>query len=106
VQRLAAIVLATCFAALGTGALRFAHDASHAYADARHPEGSGSVPQHDETNCDLHALLNAPLMHAGAVPLLVLLGLFVAFLTVLAPQPVSVRVLSRIDCRGPPSCAF
>ena len=110
-RRIGAIVLALCFVALGTGALRFAHDKAHAYADARAARsGSGSdsdpLPHHDETNCDLHALLNAPLMPAGAVPLLVLLGLFVAFLTLLAPQPVSVRVARRIDCRGPPSFLF
>jgi len=115
-RRLGAIVLAACFAALGTGVLRYAHDAAHAYADARGADARGAdargadesapAPQHDETNCDLHALLKAPLVHAGAVPLLVLLGLFVAFLTLLAPQPVTVRLIRRIDCRGPPACAF
>lgn len=114
------ILLFACFAALGSGLLRYAHDAVHARQDAREearlvatrgdaPSTPAPVPapaprHHDETNCDLHAQLNAPLMHATAVPLLVFLGLFVAFLTLLAPPLVTQRVITRLDCRGPPAC--
>ena len=112
-HRFAAILLAACFAALGTGVLRYAHDAAHAYADAHGSDGAVHAPDHDhvpphhdETNCEVHALLNAPIVGPGVVPALVLLGLFVAFLTLLAPRPVRARVLARIDCRGPPSSSF
>ena len=113
-KRLASIVLVVCFAGLGSGWFRHAHDAAHATADAaafntgpRHGASAPSpapadVPRHDESNCSLHALLNAPLVHAAAVPLLVLAGVFVAFLSLLAPPPVSRRHFDRLDCRGPP----
>ena len=41
-------------------------------------------------------------LSVGWVPLLICLGLFVAFLTLLTPQLASQRVAIRIDCRGPP----
>ena len=114
VKRCAPVLLVLSFTALGSGLLRHAHDAAHAREDAhlaaaREEAPSKPVPlpaHHDETNCEFHALLNAPLIHDSAVPVLVLLGLFVAFLTLLAPQPVTVRLIRRIDCRGPPACAF
>jgi len=37
-------------------------------------------------------------------PLLVQLGLFVAFLTLLATPVTRLRLPARIDCRGSPSC--
>jgi hypothetical protein len=114
-KRLASIVLLICFAGLGSGWFRHAHDVAHAAADAaafqaRAGHGNSSAPapsdapRHDESNCSLHALLNAPLLHAAVLPLLVLAGLFVAFLSLLAPPPVSRRHIDRLDCRGPPSC--
>ena len=59
---------------------------------------------HDESNCEFHAQLHLPLLVTAWVPLLVLAGLFVAFLTLLAASPVSHRFPIRIDCRGPPVC--
>ena len=41
---------------------------------------------------------------AGWVPVLVCLGLFAAFLTVLSPRLTPQRVPPRTDCRGPPAC--
>jgi hypothetical protein len=99
--RVAAMVLAVSFLCLGTGLLRYAHDAAHAREDA-----NKTVPDprpHDETNCDLHARLSAPMTAAPVLPALVLLGVFVAFLTLL-PTPVAhLRLPGRIDCRGPPT---
>jgi hypothetical protein len=114
-KRLATILLVICFAGLGSGWFRHAHDAAHAAADAAaiqagpgHGHSSSpapaDAPRHDESNCSVHALLNAPLVHAAIVPLLVLAGLFVAFLSLLAPPPVSRRHIDRLDCRGPPPC--
>lgn len=111
----AALVLALCFLGLGSGVLRFAHDRAHASEDARLdaaaraqglPVDPASGRQHDESNCDLHALLGAPLAVTSAVPVLVQLGLFLAFLTMLSAPVARLRLPGRIDCRGPPSCQF
>ena len=114
VKQFISMVLAFCFAGLGSGLFRFAHDATHAAEDARSvplAKSDGTreptpapPPRHDESNCTVHSLLTAPLLNPAVVPLLVLTGLFVAFLTLLAPVPVSRRPLSRLDCRGPPAC--
>ena len=113
----APIVLIACFLALGSGALRFAHDAQHAREDAGvsctegagggEPHSQGHGPHHrhhDASNCALHALLGAPLLAATAVPVLVQLGLAAAFLALLSPPAAQLRLPARIDCRGPPSC--
>lgn len=133
-NRIAAILLCCCFAALSTGAAEWFHNLEHAREDAQRREAeagaasAGSshagchhhhhaddthapagddapVPvHHDENNCDVHARLHMPLMTAGYVPVLVCLGLFVAFLTQLAPTPTSANTPLRIACRGPPAC--
>ena len=112
VGRVAALLLSLCFVGLGSGVLRFAHDAAHAHDDARVdaaaraaglPVDPAGRHAHDESNCDLHALLNAPLLAAQTVPLLVQLGLFVAFLTLLSNPVTRLRLPARIDCRGPPA---
>jgi hypothetical protein len=46
-----------------------------------------------------------PIMNVGWVPLLVFLGLFVAFLSLLATSLIPRPLPARIDCRGPPVCA-
>jgi hypothetical protein len=118
VKRGVPVLLILCFGALGSGLLGYAHNAVHALQDAREvahaftnrtdampaPAPAPAPRHHDETNCDLHAQLSAPLMHSAVVPLLVFLGLLVAFLTQLAPPLVTQRVITRLDCRGPPPC--
>jgi hypothetical protein len=126
-HRLAPILLAISFTLLGSGTLEHVHNLDHAARDAaaanEGPEGPGhacdaahghahdadgnhhpGVPGHDESNCDIHAQLQAPLLAARWVPLLVCLGLFVAFLTLLSPRLTPQRVPLRTDCRGPPIC--
>jgi hypothetical protein len=106
------MVLVCAFVLLGTGVLRHWHDAVHALADARALLAATSdtephdhqPPIHDASNCDVHAQLAMPLTVDGIVPLLILLGLFVAFLSMVAPEPVHVRPTLRLDCRGPPAC--
>lgn len=104
-----AILLLVVFGATGSGALSRLHDLAHAQQDARHGDchheqapTHEQLPSHDETNCDLHAMLRAPAMAGTTVPVLIGLGLFVAFLTQLSPAPHAQRVPERIDCRGPP----
>ena len=112
VRFFAGILLLVVFGATGSGALARLHDLAHAHQDHHYPhhpehshdhgEHAPAQPAHDETNCDLHAMLRAPVMAGTTIPLFILLGLFAAFLTQLAPRLHSQRVPTRIDCRGPP----
>ena len=115
VRRFAAIPLIVCFLALGTGAARYAHALEHARADAlaarAHEPGAGgdhnhqpAAPRHDETNCEFHARLSAPMITAAMVPLLVFMGVFVAFLSVLAQPLWSQQRVVPFHSRGPPAC--
>ena len=109
-RRVIAIFLTLVFTALGSGALNWLHDLTHdrqdSIADARSTgeDQSDHHRSHNESNCDLHALLRAPVTTTAWVPLLVLLGLFFAFLTQLAPSLLSQPTFCWIDCRGPPAC--
>lgn len=111
VRRTPAILLLLCFAALGTGAAEYLHNLQHAAEDRREDAVALSLGQpiehhhHDETNCDTHAQLHIALFITNWVPLLVFLGLFVAFLTLLDTPLIPRRQPVRIDCRGPPPCA-
>src|SRR5687768_15998863 len=98
-RRFSAILLLLSVAALGSGALRYVHERAHAAADAHYhcDDGAGSehdgpvhAPLHDESNCFLHAMLKLPMLGAGHVPVLVFVGLFIAFLTSM-PAPVLCR---------------
>jgi hypothetical protein len=115
VFRVAALILVVAFLALGTGAVAHVHNLVHAMQDSTaHAEGhehhatAEQVPyhppdHHDDTNCATHAQLSLPLLGAQWVSLLVLLGIFVAFLTCLTAVPVAHQPLLRLDCRGPPA---
>ena len=92
------------FLALGTGSVEYAHNAHHGAEDAHHSHPDEPAPVHDDSNCPVHAQLHQPLIAAPVVVLLISAGLFVAFLTHLAPEPATVRLPARIDCRGPPPC--
>ena len=106
---MAAIVLVLCYACLGSGTLEHWHNAEHAAEDARLMSAAKKagapldhVPFHTDFNCPVHARLHLPILGGRCVPLLVCLGLLVAFLTLLRPTPAPQRALARIDCRGPP----
>ena len=109
-NRLAAILLILCFAGIGSGALEYWHDLEHDVEDARadaiaKAAGLPVVPhEHDESNCPVHAQLHMPLLTVAWVPLLVCLGLLIAFLTLIEPVYVPQPIPARIDCRGPPIC--
>lgn len=105
-RRLPSILLLLCFLALGTGLALYLHDLQHDRADAAAVTGSKRshhAPIHDENNCQFHAALRAPALSQGWTPLLISLGLFVGFLTLLAPPLLSQQRWARIDCRGPPA---
>jgi len=109
---LVGLILATCILAIGTGTAEYLHDLDHDRedaAEARIAKASGLPdkphPIHDETNCRTHAALHALAIAGGWVPVLIALGLFVAFLTQLATTLRSQHPTWSIDCRGPPVCA-
>jgi hypothetical protein len=110
-RRFPSILLIAAFLALGTGALSYLHNVDHRHLEREHaslatrdglPPRPSPLP--DDNNCKTHAQLHQPVSAAAWTPLLVFLGLFVAFLTLLTPEPVSYRPLLRLDCRGPPAC--
>ena len=110
-HRLTCIFLLFAIAGLGSGLFEYLHHLSHEREDAqaiaaaaREGQPAPAVPVHDESNCPIHRQLHLPTISIGWVPLLVLLGFFVAFVTELAPPLVSQRRFFRIDCRGPPAC--
>ena len=96
-RRIATILLIVLLAAVGSGAMLHVHN-----DEARHTAADDGG-HHDDANCLLHALLKGPMVTGGVTVLLVCLGLFVAFLTLLASQPAVQKVITRLDCRGPPA---
>jgi hypothetical protein len=106
-QRVAAIVLVLCFIAVGSGAIEYLHNAQHAAEDARIAavgfQSDHGRPFHDDSNCAFHTQLHLPAMPAAWVPLLICLGLFVAFLSLLLPPLLPQRTAVLITCRGPPA---
>jgi hypothetical protein len=106
VRRFTSIFLLGSFLFLGSGLLERVHNLVHEHQDAaaaHRQHGSETPPPHDETDCFLHGLLRAPVMSVGWVPVLVFLGLFVAFVSELADRPTLAKLPSRLDCRGPPA---
>ena len=105
-HRIAAISLVLCFAAIGSGTMEHWHNAQHAAEDAKASAASHSDsdrPFHDDFNCAFHTQLHLPAMPAAWVPLLICLGLFVAFISLLLPPLVPQRSAAPISCRGPPA---
>src|SRR5262249_36497404 len=111
VRRFVSGLLIVFFLALGTGTIEYVHNLEHAWDDAMavaRARDAGKpppvVPAHDDSNCFVHAQLHMPTIAQGWVPLLILLGLLVAFLTQLPISAPSVPLRLRLDCRGPPAC--
>ncbi len=102
VRRIGANILILAFAALGSGLLLHVHNAAHAAEHAQHGEHH-SIPI-DTSSCDLHGKLTLPMLSVGFTPVLIALGLFVAFLTQLTAAWDSAFAHVRLDCRGPPVC--
>lgn len=110
-RRASAIFLLVSMAALGTGLLGRLHAAVHPgeHAGRLAATSCDDAPSHpghhreDHADCRIDLLLKAPVTSVASVPTLVLVGLFVGFLTLLSQALVSARVPSRLDCRGPPA---
>lgn len=103
-RRFASILLLLGFVTLGTGLLENLHLQSHLQEHQRTKLAQDDTNHSDPSACDcqLCLQLHLPTISAGWVPLLICLGLFVAFLTLLDPSPMPQRAAVRIDCRGPP----
>ena len=121
-RRLFSILLLVTFSALGSGWLSHVHAQTHAMEDAaaarshvahaghhhHHHEPTRDqkrdrTPSHDETNCDLHAMLRAPVASLTTAPVLVLAGGIVGRMSLGSESLVAQRTQAWIDCRGPPS---
>jgi hypothetical protein len=108
VQRIIAIALLAVFSATGSGWLNYLHlqehiaphHLSYAAPNISTPTGEG----HDESNCPTCLTLHMPFAASGYVPLLICLGLLIAFLSLLAPRPVARHIPVWIQSRGPPVC--
>ena len=109
-RRIGAIILIVCYALLGSGAVERWHNAQHAIEDAAAlvSAGSSQLPQgsplHTDWNCPFHSQLHLAAMAVGWVPLLICLGLFLAFLSLLPVRVAPVRAVIALACRGPPVC--
>ena len=111
-NRATSYLLLFVFLSLGTGGAEYVHNLQHAAEDAREDAiaaASGHHSEehhHDESNCAVHAQLHMSFMSIGWVPLLISLGLLIAFLTLIATPLIPRRVPARADCRDPPACFF
>ena len=108
-MRFVAAILIACYVALGSGAMERWHNAQHAADDAAQLSVTSRagipfapISDHNDTNCAIHGLIHFSTSVVAWVPLLICLGLFIAFLTML-PRPIPVaRYFHFVSCRGPP----
>ena len=106
VQRAVGIILLIVFAAAGSGLLKYLHlrqDAAAAIQLLPHSGVSLPHEDHDEKNCPICMTLHAQIVAAGYVPLLICLGLLLAYLSLIAPLPVTRPIPVWIESRGPPA---
>ena len=102
---------------MGSRALEYLHNRAHELEDRMEDQAeaavsveSHSVPahqehHHDESNCQMHAHLHMAIITFSWTPLLIWLGIWIAFLSFLAIPLIPRLVPERIHCRGPP-CSF
>ena len=111
VKRFIIPMMVACLLALATGTVEYVHNLQHdredrAEAAAAHAAGLPENDQprhHDDSNCAFHRQLHVPIAFTPMIPLLILLGILVAFLSLLSPPLVAQRVPGRLTCRGPPA---
>jgi len=108
-RRFALLLLLVCFLALGSGYALYLHEQEHAREDAEEAAALKAAglpapehPDHDDNNCPVHAQLHMLMVTGTVLPVIVLLGLAVAFLTELPAQAPTSHVPLVADCRGPP----
>jgi len=118
VRSLATYALLGTFFLIGSGALEYVHNWAHELEDRLNDQAEAAaapIPpanlrrlpvhrehEHDENNCEVHAQLHMAIIVYSWTSELIWLGVWIAFLTLLA-VPLIPRLLPvRIDCRGPP----
>jgi hypothetical protein len=98
-----------CMLGIGSGALEYVHNLQHEAEDAREDaiaaaDGHAAESHHhDENNCEVHAKLHMAIILYAWVPLLIWLGLWIAFVSLLAVPLIPRQLPVRFDCRGPPA---
>jgi hypothetical protein len=98
--------LLAVFATTGSGLLKYLHLREDAAAISPLLPGPGiSLPHqdHDENNCPICVTLHMQIAVAGYVPLLICLGLLLAFLSLITPPLFARPVPVWIESRGPPA---
>ncbi len=111
-RRGASLFLIAWITALGSGALQYFHELDHLRQDSLFDAAlkAHALPtsheDHDEADCPVCIQLHIPLWVASWAPLLLFLGLFIAFLKLLSIPLVSRRPALRLGCRGPPAVLF
>jgi hypothetical protein len=108
-RRCASLLLMVCFLALGSGYALYLHEQQHAREDAAEAAACKAAglpardhPDHDDNNCPVHAQLHMLMVAGTVLPVLLLLGLVVAFLTELLREAPKSHAPLIADCRGPP----
>jgi hypothetical protein len=118
VRHVVASLLLSNFLLIGSGALEYIHNWAHELEDEvndraqaqllpiaaadKPPAPARHEHHHDENNCEVHAQLHMAIIAHSWTPLLIWLGVWVAFLSLLAVPLVPRQLPIRIDCRGPP----
>jgi hypothetical protein len=107
VRRVPGIILVFALMAVSSGLIEHIHRLEHSASRSESLSSSAGwqapgQPGHDEQNCDICLTLHMPLLSAGYIPILICLGVWVAFLSSLRPRLIPQRVQRSIDCRGPP----
>jgi hypothetical protein len=109
-RRLASILLLLCFATLGTGLAQYWHEQQHEREDRIHLSlallAGKHLPVHGadhDSDCPICMQLHVPHLPATWTPILLLLGLLLAFLQPLLSRPLAQPATIHIDCRGPPT---
>jgi hypothetical protein len=108
VHRIIGALLLAIFAATQSGGLNYLHLQEHlAAGHAMRQRVTLGIPwpidHHDERACPVCMTLHMPLSAAaGYIPLLICLGLLLAFLSLLSPRPATPQAFAWIESRGPP----
>jgi hypothetical protein len=111
VRKWTAILLALCFAVLGSGLAEHLHAAHHAAEDARvrlaalaaGQPAPDEPPIHNDSNCAFHLQLHLPALPVLIAPPMALIGLLIGLVVVTLPTLAPRTGLVRLDCRGPPA---
>jgi hypothetical protein len=104
-RRAIALMLACCFALLGTGAVQYLHQLQHQHEASgihqsdpwKHQPG-----KHSDSNCQLCLQLHQPLVaaenQAPSIGVMAIAGMISAS----ADSAITSLPIRHIDCRGPP----